>query len=312
MNKVSVDYDLNYLLNAMNSIAGKMAMGMNIEVFDNYSVKEKETLIVLKDLYLNFTTMENALEIIPLAIDVKIAKHLSSQILEGLFPSFKKEIKYYNNKLYTNEALGFGGAVWWDLVDNKPIVREIHVGLPITEATISTFNHERVHALFFANVDMSKVGINNLELLAILAGSMTGHYLKIVHQAPNVSLITDYYRLKGIKRNLEKEESTKEMIISEVGIDEEDDIFHETNKIVYNYRNITAIDYLLSNCQANVLFLRYLEDEKLMCKKIEEVLKNEITINDLLTFYNVSLENNEIIDLANDQINRIQKIRVIS
>ena len=298
-----ISYDDNFLGYVSRILSSYYILGMDTscELLENHS--NKDNLNKIMDMYNNLDCDTNPLEIVPNKIDLDTLIDIANDILISTFPDFKKNILNYDQLLYFDKELFVSDSSYNYHVTDSGLVlpKSIDLSDNLIEYSISVLNHEKTHALLLEKINGKNFPGIYFELLPVLIQKITNHLLISTFGFYNPVIIDDVVRTVDCQNHIAMLDELRRINIESETV---------SNKTVYNYFNLKANQYLLADWYSELLMGKYLDDSDNFNKRINQIFANQITINDFLNYYNITLQHNDLIPFISDRLEKVKKYSI--
>ena len=219
---------------------------------------------------------------------------MTNEILNKIFDNrLSKKIKRLSNKVkLTKFDKSNGGNILFQtsILGNR--IKRIELGDSLYNIEIVTLAHEYMHALLSKYVidkyDDVIVNYHYNELISMLMEYIVAYEINKIFKNEDLEFKHSIDRLDTLKRELILLENSR----TEFAFDE-----------VVSYIQHESYGYRISDIYVTKLLELY-KDDKNMIDKVYKILKGEMSITDLLEYYNVSLNN----ETTNTYLNRLDNI----
>lgn len=296
-------YDDEFFKNVMSLLAHYQVLKIDTKCILLEDTGNQAFLEEMISLYLSLKIQENHQDIIPKEIEIKEVAEIANNILLSIFPKFHKEIMQYDQLLRFYDDFSFSNSCYHYQVTEEGIVipQSIDISMDFNEYTISTMNHEKTHVLLMEKLNLNKFPTIYMELLPIFIQKITNHHLMNQYDLPNISIIDDIVHTIDNQKHINTLDYLREIDKNQESLE---------SHFVYDYLNIKANEYLIADWYSELLFQDYLIDSNSMKIKLEKLLTSEITIQQFLDYYNITLQNKELIPMITQKLEKVKKYNI--
>lgn len=298
-----ITYDKEFLKDVFGSLARYQIIQLDDSCILLENVKYRDIVNHLINIYSNLALDTDFQEITPKKIEAKVIHQLANDILISILPKYKKQIEKYDDLIYCYEDFSFQESnLTYHITDQGKIIpQEIELSEEFNEYTPGVMNYEKIHVLIMKKIVLKNFPAIYMELLSMLLQKITNYQVEENFQITTTHIIDEIVRAIDNQKH-----------ISLLDVFREIDVNKEStkNKSVYHYLNLKANDYLLSDWYSDFLFQYYLEDSKKMQNKLNQVFQNDITVQELLDYYQISLENPNMIPMIEKKLTEVKKYSI--
>jgi len=296
-----ISYDDVFLNNVMSLLSHYRILGLN----NNCILLEenKEFLNEMISLYVSLEPDKNTQVISPKIIGINEMMELANNTLISILPSFKENIIQYDDLLYFYDGFPFSNSCYNYKITEKGVVlpKSIDVSTDINEYSISIINHEKVHTLMMEKIDLKNYLSIYMELFSFIIQKITNYQLIEKKFSLNSFIIDNIIHTVDNQKNIDVIDSLKDIEIEKETLE---------NYFIYNYLNLKANEYLIADWYSELLFKYYLVDSSKMKEKINQVFKQEMTVQELLNYYKISLSNRELVPCIVEKLDSVKKCTI--
>lgn len=293
-----ITYDQEFFEKVIGALTCYQLLGIDTK---RLLLKEVESNEMIQDLfskYLHLHVVSDTKYIIPRKMNIQEISTLANDILISLFPSYKECILEYDELLYFYDDLPFDfGHFTFELSNNKIVPSNIDLSNNFTEYSIGVINHEKTHALVFEKMLLNKSSGIYMELLPMLIQTISNYMVENMINSNQIILIDNIVRVTDNQKHIDTLDSLSKINLSCESVE---------SHFVFQYLDLKANDYLLAEWYSELLFQYYLVDSKKMIQDLNQVLKNEITIHELLNHYQINLQNKELGTLISKKLDKVK------
>lgn len=202
-------------------------------------------------------------------------------MLKIIGESYKDKLKFILSKVKERKGEDLYCTVEWNIIEDKPKLEYLHITGKATSKSIWLMGHECTHALLlpYETIKFNKV-FGNI------------HY----HELPNMfieSLLA--LQISEIIKEEDYVEKTESLRIQDTRdwALTFDNLSIKEIEIAEYFTKHQQITYILSNVYANRLIELYKDSQKIVLEKYREFLKGELCLIDLLSYFNITLKDND-------------------
>lgn len=295
-----ITYDDEFLSNAMLFLGRYQLLDIDTKCLILEVIKNNEMVKNLFSKYLLLDIVSDAKVITPEKMELKEIIELANNIFILLFPSYKTEILKYDDLIYFYDDFPISFSCFdYQISDSNVIVPdEIELSSNFNEYSIGVINHEKMHVLMLEKVLLKKFPGIYMELLSMLIQKISNYVVETETNSKKTILIDSIIRATDNQQQINTLDYLQEIDLSSESAN---------SYFVFQYLNLKANDYLISEWYSELLFKYYMDDSKKLILKLNEVLTNEISIQELLNYYQVSLDNNELFSCMNNKLEEVKK-----
>ncbi len=299
-----ITYDQKMFENIIAVLATYQLMGIEQKGILLEESRYQNLLEILITEYVNLKADLDRVPIIPTKLDLKSVLELADYSFISILPKYWKTILKYDGLLYSHDDFPFYTANFEYRVTKKGKIRlhQIALSSDINEYTPGVINHEKMHALMMKKIHLSNFPIIYMELLSILMQKITNYQVEKVLNISTIHIMDEIIRAFENQQHL----SILVDIFKDIDLEKES----VNNHFVYQFLNLKANDYLLSDWYSDILMEYYLIDFKTLQKKLFQLFSNEITIQELLNYYDVSLDHKNFIPNIEKKLAKIKKYSI--
>ncbi len=298
-----IHYDRQFLNQVIGSLTKYQLIGLDETCI---LIEDKKYQIILDQLmmmYLNLSLAPNYQTIKPQTLDAKTTLELANDSFTSIFPRYQKTITNYDNLLYSYENFHFQeSSLEYHVTEKgKIILNQIALPEDSDEYTPGMINHEKMHAFMMQKINLKNYPIIYMELLSMLIQKITNYQVE-----KTLNLNTTHI-IDGIVRTIDNQQHLSVLdILKDINLMQES----VNNHLIYQYLNLKANDYLLSDWYSDFLIEYYVIDPKILKDKLNQLFRNEITIQELLNYYGISLGHKSLIPNIEKKLIEVKKYSI--
>ncbi len=298
-----ITYDQQFLNTAIGTLTMYHLMGLNKKCILLEQKKYRMILEEMITMYSNATLETNHQEIELHKLELKTVVELAKSSFISMLPKYQKAIVNYDNLFYAYDDFDFqeSNLRYHVTEKGKVILNEIAISENTNEYTPGIMNHEKMHALMMTKINLKNYSAIYMELLSMLMQKITNDQVEKSLSLNTVSIIDSIIRTLDNQQHLYVLE-----IFQKIKLDQES----TNNHFIYQYLNLKANDYLISDWYSDLLMEYYLLDSKTFKNKLDQLFKNKITIQELLDYYKISLDHKDLLPHIQKKLTEVKKYSI--
>lgn len=297
-----ITYDREFFNIALESLTQNEFLEMNEECI---LLKEKNRKILSKliSIYQAIVLEKDHQIIIPQILEQQEVFELANHILISLLPNYKSRILEYDSLLCTYPNLSIQGSCYYYEISKKNGIVPIEIQIPekMTEYTIGEINHEKTHTLVMDMISLKQFPVIYLELLSMLIQKITNYEVER-KLGTNTTHIID-----NVVRTIDNSKGISILdILKDIPFELED----INNRFVYQYLNIKANDYLISDWYSDLLFEFYILEPKQIKIELDQIFSNKMSLDQMLNNHQINLQNKSLLPSIQKKIEISKKYSI--
>ena len=240
----------------------------------------------------------------------ELKEYLMTILTKILGPEYKTEFENYNSLLKKSFIENpFSAALETSMNDDIVKLERIHISRQLASIQVVSTAHEYIHALLakYNAYDYNKVlsNIHYKELLSILMEYISCYELSQILKEEKLQEKHNIIRLFTNKEHAEEHLECEKLIPL---IQKTQGAINNEYKKYIAFENHNSFGYITSDIYATKLFELYQDDPKTLLLFTKRIIEGEKSIKDLLSFYNISLNNPTTISTYNKRLENIPKL----
>ncbi|MDE5889324.1 MAG: hypothetical protein K2H20_04825, partial [Bacilli bacterium] len=206
----------------------------------------------------------------------------------------------------------FKATIETDLVGDMQVPKNIFISNKCSSIQVVSTGHEYTHCLLskydthLFNSIMSNVHYK--ELLPIIVEYIICYELS---QNLKEEILEEKHQLIRLDHDKNQAEERASSIMLEGKIRNFNSVDAHVLRKYIEYQEHNSFGYILSDIYGIYLIELYKSDPKTLISLIKAIISGEKSINDLLSFFDLSLTNQEVLNKYNNRIDEISKRKVI-
>lgn len=248
------------------------------------------------------------------SLTLKEIKELLIQIMCKIFGSNYKEKIQFLNRMIRLENINDPFEATIEEKFEGDILHPVNVFISNQCKSIQVVStgHEYVHCFQSPYVTtLYNRKINNIhykELLSIIVEYIVCYELSIMLKDDTLLAKHDLIR---INHDFNQAQERKASLAIEPKLNKLNPIDRDQLKSYIEYQKHNSFGYIISDIYATHLFDEYLDKPETLIQIIKEIIESDKCIMDLITYYNLSLTNQEVIGKYNAKIDEVSKRKVL-
>lgn len=240
----------------------------------------------------------------------ELKEYLITILTKILGPEYKEELKIFNDLIKKGfRENPFDAALETTIENDIVTLKKIHISRELASIQVVSTAHEYIHALLakYNTYEYNKVlsNIHYKELLSILIEYISCYELSQILKEEKLQEKHNIIRLFANQQHAEEHSECQNQSIL---LNKKSGMINNEYKKYLAYENHNSFGYITSDIYATKLFELYQDDPKTILMFVKRIIEGEKSIKELLTFYNVSLNNPETISSYNKRLENIPKL----
>lgn len=297
-----ITYDQEFLIMALKNITQNTSLGI-----DNQCILIEKNIGILNaviKIYQDLKVSRNAKTIFLKKLTPKEVSNLANDIFISLLPNYQSRILEYDDLLYLYSDFSFSESCYcYDVSEeNKVIPQQIQIPESMTEYSIGMINHEKTHTLVMDTILLNQFPSMYFELLPMLIQKITNYEVEQKLRMNQIHTIDDIIRTIDNSKHISVLDIFQTIEIEKESLD---------NLLIYQYLNLKANDYLISDWYSDLLFQIYLLDSQIIKKELNRVFSNQITLQQMLDYHQIELSNNFLIPTIQKKLKNSKRYSIV-
>lgn len=243
-------------------------------------------------------------------LSTKEIKELLVEIICKIFgPSYKEEVEKYNRLIRIVPIDNpFEATIESDLVGDMQVPKNIFISNKCKSIQVVSTGHEYTHC-FLSKYDthLFNAIMNNVhykELLPIIVEYIICYELSLILKENDIE---EKHRIIRIDHDKNQAEERKSSIMIEPKLRHLNSLDAQVLKSYIEYQEHNSFGYIISDIYGSFLSDVYKDSPNSLINLIKGIISGDNCIKDLLSYYNLSLVNQEVTTSFNQKIESLSK-----
>ena len=240
----------------------------------------------------------------------ELKTYLIELLSKILGPEYREEITKYNSILKARNITNpFDSVIETNLDGPSPVIEGIIISNQFSSIQIASTAHEYVHGLLnkYNNSEYNRVlsNIHYKELLSILIEYIICYELSELFKEEQLQDKHNIIRLNNNQAHAQEHASCELMATK---LKRMIPIIAQSYELYIAYENHSSFGYITSDIYATRLFEYFKDDPKTLLLFVKRIIDGEKSIKELLSHYNVALNNTDTFITYNKRLDNIPKL----